>query len=255
MQGIRKLPVGRGRVSTRTHSPQFFRDVTRMVKQYLASRPDPAITEFLTYDFVALNARFGRVDRRRVPALSVVSAALCRGAGGPPGGCGAWRAGRTGEAAGRADALYGRGSGRAGVLQKTSRKVKRRVVKRCRLPTSRPLRLLPHQRLQPLSQPIDFRGQTFDVGLCRREVAGAAVASSVSAAPAAPARRRSGSIPSTDGPCATPRRRCRRRRRRATSATIAGASDRKMPAISASRSRSPSTRCRASSRLNAGAAP
>ena len=47
MQGIRKLPLGNGRMSTRTHSPQFFRDVTRMVKQYLATRPDRAITEFL----------------------------------------------------------------------------------------------------------------------------------------------------------------------------------------------------------------
>jgi hypothetical protein len=61
MQGIRKLPLGQGRVSTRTHSPQFFRDVTRMVKHYLASRPDPALTDFLTHDFVGLNARFGRV--------------------------------------------------------------------------------------------------------------------------------------------------------------------------------------------------
>jgi len=61
MQGIRKLPVGKGRVSTRTHSPQFFRDVTRMVKHYLATRPDPALTEFLTHDFAGLNARFGRV--------------------------------------------------------------------------------------------------------------------------------------------------------------------------------------------------
>ena len=61
MTGIRKLPLGNGKVSTRTHSPQFFRDVTRMVKQYLASRPDPALTDFLTCDFAALTARFGRV--------------------------------------------------------------------------------------------------------------------------------------------------------------------------------------------------
>lgn len=61
MQGIRKLPIGRGRVSTRTHSPQFFRDVTRMVKQYLATRPDPALTEFLELDFAGLTERYGRV--------------------------------------------------------------------------------------------------------------------------------------------------------------------------------------------------
>jgi hypothetical protein len=61
MQGIRKLPLGRGRTSTRTHSPQFFRDVTRMVKLYLATRPDPALTEFLEYDFGGLTQRYGRV--------------------------------------------------------------------------------------------------------------------------------------------------------------------------------------------------
>ncbi len=61
MQGIRKLPIGHGRVSTRTHSPQFFRDVIRMVKQYLASRPDPALTRFLTHDLAGLHAQFGRV--------------------------------------------------------------------------------------------------------------------------------------------------------------------------------------------------
>ena len=61
MQGIRKLPLGNGRVSARTHSPQFFRDVTRMVKVYLATRPDPVVTEFLTHDFASLSARFGRV--------------------------------------------------------------------------------------------------------------------------------------------------------------------------------------------------
>jgi hypothetical protein len=61
MQGIRKLPLGGGRVSTRTHSPQFFRDVARMVKHYLATRPDPALTEFLEHDFAALTERHGRV--------------------------------------------------------------------------------------------------------------------------------------------------------------------------------------------------
>ena len=61
MQGIRKLPLGKNRVSARTHSPQFFRDVTRMVKQYLATKPDPALTEFLTHDFADLTARYGRV--------------------------------------------------------------------------------------------------------------------------------------------------------------------------------------------------
>lgn len=61
MQGIRKLPLRGGRVSSRTHSPQFFREVARMVRQYVASGPDPRITEFLTYDFPGLADRYGRV--------------------------------------------------------------------------------------------------------------------------------------------------------------------------------------------------
>ena len=59
--GIRRLPLANGKASTRTHSPQFFRDVTRLVKQYLASKPNPAVLEFLTHDFAGLNSRFGRV--------------------------------------------------------------------------------------------------------------------------------------------------------------------------------------------------
>lgn len=59
--GIRRLPLRNGKASHRTHSPEFFRDVTRMVKQYLATRPDPALLEFLTCDFAELTQRFGRV--------------------------------------------------------------------------------------------------------------------------------------------------------------------------------------------------
>jgi hypothetical protein len=43
-----------------------------MVKQYLASRPDPAITEFLTHDFASLTGRYGRVTGaafRRFPSF------------------------------------------------------------------------------------------------------------------------------------------------------------------------------------------
>jgi hypothetical protein len=61
MQGIRKLPLDGGRTSTRTHSPEFFRDVARMVKQYLATGPDRALTQFLEHDFAELTTRFGRV--------------------------------------------------------------------------------------------------------------------------------------------------------------------------------------------------
>jgi hypothetical protein len=60
-RGIRKLPLAGGKPSTRTHSAQFFRDVTRLVKKYLASKPDPAVLDFLTHDFAGLTKRFGRV--------------------------------------------------------------------------------------------------------------------------------------------------------------------------------------------------
>ncbi len=61
MQGIRKLPSTNGRSTTRTHSPEFFDDVIEMTNRYLASRPDPALLEFLKYDFAGLTKRYGRV--------------------------------------------------------------------------------------------------------------------------------------------------------------------------------------------------
>jgi hypothetical protein len=60
-QGIRRLPGPNGRTTTRSHSAEFFQDVVRMTKQYLASRPDPAVLDFLTHDFVSLERLHGRV--------------------------------------------------------------------------------------------------------------------------------------------------------------------------------------------------
>ena len=59
--GIRKLPLRNGKASHRTHSPQFFRDVARMTRQYLALKPNPVLLDFLTHDFAELSARYGRV--------------------------------------------------------------------------------------------------------------------------------------------------------------------------------------------------
>jgi hypothetical protein len=59
--GIRQTPTGGGRPSALTHTPQFFRDVQRMVHEYLASRPDPAVYEFLSLDFDGLTRRYGGV--------------------------------------------------------------------------------------------------------------------------------------------------------------------------------------------------
>ena len=59
--GIRQTPTGGGRPSALTHTPQFFRDVQRMVHEYLASRPDSAVYEFLSLDFDGLTRRYGGV--------------------------------------------------------------------------------------------------------------------------------------------------------------------------------------------------
>lgn len=60
-QGIRRLPGANGRSSTRSHSPEFFRDVVEMTKQYLASRPSQDVLDFLKQDFAGLERRYGRV--------------------------------------------------------------------------------------------------------------------------------------------------------------------------------------------------
>lgn len=59
--GIRKSVRGDGRPAAVTHTPQFFRDVSGMVRQYLASVPDPAVYEFLRHDFAELARRSGAV--------------------------------------------------------------------------------------------------------------------------------------------------------------------------------------------------
>jgi hypothetical protein len=57
--GIRRIDRPDGTCSTSCHGPQFFADVVRMVEEYLASGPDPAVYEFLKHDFDALHARHG----------------------------------------------------------------------------------------------------------------------------------------------------------------------------------------------------
>ena len=59
--GIRASTRSDGRPSAQTHTAQFFRDVSRMVREYLDSRPDPAISEFLTLSFDELTRRHGAV--------------------------------------------------------------------------------------------------------------------------------------------------------------------------------------------------
>jgi hypothetical protein len=49
--GIRRIERSDGSCSSLSHGPGFFETVSRMVKTYLASRPDPAVYDFLRYSF------------------------------------------------------------------------------------------------------------------------------------------------------------------------------------------------------------
>jgi hypothetical protein len=59
--GIRRIQREDGTYSTNCHSARFFEQVSEMVRTYLATRPDPAVLDFLRHDFATLEARFGGV--------------------------------------------------------------------------------------------------------------------------------------------------------------------------------------------------
>ncbi|HEY0873359.1 MAG TPA: hypothetical protein VGD94_07785 [Vicinamibacterales bacterium] len=59
--GIRAVEKADGSRSYRSHGPLFYENVAEMVHEYLASRPDPALYDFLRYDFATLNRKFGGV--------------------------------------------------------------------------------------------------------------------------------------------------------------------------------------------------
>lgn len=58
--GIRQFAADGAR-SARTHGPEFYETVASMTRAYLASRPDPAVIEFLRFDFDQLQAHYGGV--------------------------------------------------------------------------------------------------------------------------------------------------------------------------------------------------
>jgi hypothetical protein len=60
-QGLRRAVLADGHTSHHLHGPTFYEDVAAMVRQYLATDPDPAVYDFLRYDFAGLTARFGKV--------------------------------------------------------------------------------------------------------------------------------------------------------------------------------------------------
>ena len=59
--GIRQLASDNGGQSSQCHGPAFYMDVATFVKAYLRTQPDPAIYEFLRYDFKGLVERYGQV--------------------------------------------------------------------------------------------------------------------------------------------------------------------------------------------------
>jgi hypothetical protein len=58
--GIRQLANADG-TRARSHGPGFYEQVADMVRAYLATDPDPAMYEFLTWDFNGLQKHFGGV--------------------------------------------------------------------------------------------------------------------------------------------------------------------------------------------------
>ena len=59
--GIRRMERADGTFSPNCHGRQFFEDVVEMVHQYLASKPDREVVDFLQYGFDDLTARHGGV--------------------------------------------------------------------------------------------------------------------------------------------------------------------------------------------------
>jgi len=59
--GMRQLVHADGTRSPRLHGPHFYEQVASMTRQYLASRPTPAIYDFLQRDFAGLENDYGGV--------------------------------------------------------------------------------------------------------------------------------------------------------------------------------------------------
>jgi hypothetical protein len=59
--GIRQVMNADGTRARGTHAPEFYDNVAAMTTQYLATRPDPSLTDFLRCDFAELHRRYGGV--------------------------------------------------------------------------------------------------------------------------------------------------------------------------------------------------
>jgi hypothetical protein len=61
MPGIRRIERADGTYSANCHGERFFADVVAMVHQYIDSRPDPAVYDFLAHNFDELTTRHGGI--------------------------------------------------------------------------------------------------------------------------------------------------------------------------------------------------
>jgi hypothetical protein len=61
LAGIRRIEKEDGTYSANCHGHRFFEEVAEMVQTYRATKPDPAVYDFLQYDFAGLDARYGGV--------------------------------------------------------------------------------------------------------------------------------------------------------------------------------------------------
>src|SRR3954469_20305169 len=61
LAGIRRIEKEDGTYSANCHGQAFFEQVADMVHTYVASRPSPAIFDFLSHDFKALEVKFDGV--------------------------------------------------------------------------------------------------------------------------------------------------------------------------------------------------
>jgi hypothetical protein len=59
--GIRRIERSNGSYASNCHGPRFFSQVAQMVSEYLDTRPDPEVFDFLRHDFATLAARHGGV--------------------------------------------------------------------------------------------------------------------------------------------------------------------------------------------------
>lgn len=59
--GIRRMEKADGTYSANCHGNRFFEDVVAMVNRYLATKPDPAVYDFLKFNFQEMTDRYGRV--------------------------------------------------------------------------------------------------------------------------------------------------------------------------------------------------